>query len=139
MTHLTLACDIGVATLADAILNRLVHNAHQLNLKGDSMRKNGRFDQLAPSEVKLHTNPAPSRPRCSVWPGTSVQLAAKRMSSFCGIRSIRLLLVVLPSALPLEKILVREHLSMCGVKSIWSKRRAALARFQFLCESLRFR
>ncbi|WP_308410604.1 ATP-binding protein [Janthinobacterium sp. ROICE36] len=30
---------IGDATLADAILDRLVHNAHQLNLKGDSLRK----------------------------------------------------------------------------------------------------
>ncbi|VAW59793.1 Mobile element protein, partial [hydrothermal vent metagenome] len=27
------------ATLADAILDRLLHNAHKLNLKGDSMRK----------------------------------------------------------------------------------------------------
>jgi DNA replication protein DnaC len=30
---------IGDATLADAILDRLVHNAHQLNLKGESIRK----------------------------------------------------------------------------------------------------
>lgn len=30
---------IGDATLADAILDRLVHNAHHLNLKGESMRK----------------------------------------------------------------------------------------------------
>ena len=30
---------IGDATLADAILDRLVHNAHQLNLKADSLRK----------------------------------------------------------------------------------------------------
>jgi DNA replication protein DnaC len=30
---------IGDATLADAILDRLVHNAHQLCLKGDSLRK----------------------------------------------------------------------------------------------------
>jgi DNA replication protein DnaC len=30
---------IGDTTLADAILDRLVHNAHQLNLKGDSLRK----------------------------------------------------------------------------------------------------
>jgi DNA replication protein DnaC len=30
---------IGDATLADAILDRLVHNAHQFNLKGDSLRK----------------------------------------------------------------------------------------------------
>ena len=30
---------IDNATLADAILDRLLHNAHKLNLKGDSMRK----------------------------------------------------------------------------------------------------
>ena len=30
---------IGNATFADAILDRLVHNAYQLNLKGESMRK----------------------------------------------------------------------------------------------------
>ena len=30
---------IGHPTLADAILDRLVHNAYQINLKGDSMRK----------------------------------------------------------------------------------------------------
>ena len=30
---------IGNATLADAILDRLVHNAYQIDLDGDSMRK----------------------------------------------------------------------------------------------------
>jgi DNA replication protein DnaC len=30
---------IGEPTIADAILDRIVHNAHQLNLKGESMRK----------------------------------------------------------------------------------------------------
>ena len=30
---------IGDPTLADAILDRLVHNAYRINLKGDSMRK----------------------------------------------------------------------------------------------------
>lgn len=30
---------IGDATLADAILDRLIHNAHRINLKGESMRK----------------------------------------------------------------------------------------------------
>ncbi|MNL67259.1 transposase/IS protein [compost metagenome] len=30
---------IGDATLADAILDRLVQNTHQLNLKDDSLRK----------------------------------------------------------------------------------------------------
>ena len=30
---------IGNPTLADAILDRLVHNAHRLQIKGESMRK----------------------------------------------------------------------------------------------------
>ena len=30
---------IGNPTIADAILDRLVHNAHRLTLNGDSMRK----------------------------------------------------------------------------------------------------
>ena len=31
--------NIGDPTIADAILDRLIHNAHRINLKGDSMRK----------------------------------------------------------------------------------------------------
>lgn len=31
---------IGDPTLADAILDRLVHHAYRINLKGESMRKN---------------------------------------------------------------------------------------------------
>jgi len=30
---------MGDPTLADAIMDRLVHNAYKINLKGDSMRK----------------------------------------------------------------------------------------------------
>jgi len=30
---------IGEATLADAILDRLLHNAHKIQLEGESMRK----------------------------------------------------------------------------------------------------
>jgi len=30
---------IGDPTLADGILDRLVHNAHRIEMKGDSMRK----------------------------------------------------------------------------------------------------
>ena len=33
---------IGEATLADAILDRLLHNSHRLPLKGESMRKTQR-------------------------------------------------------------------------------------------------
>jgi len=32
---------IGEQTVADGILGRIVHNAHRLELKGESMRKNG--------------------------------------------------------------------------------------------------
>ena len=31
---------IGEPTIADAVLERLVHNAHRIELKGESMRKN---------------------------------------------------------------------------------------------------
>ena len=31
---------LGDATLADAIMDRLVHNGHKITLKGDSLRKN---------------------------------------------------------------------------------------------------
>jgi DNA replication protein DnaC len=37
---------IGDATLADAILDRVIHNAHRLQLSGDSLRK-----QKAPQTV----------------------------------------------------------------------------------------
>ncbi|MGC1508712.1 ATP-binding protein, partial [Ketobacter sp.] len=30
---------IGDATLADAILDRLLHNSHKIKLRGESMRK----------------------------------------------------------------------------------------------------
>src|SRR6266513_332773 len=42
---------IGNPTIADAILDRLVHNAHRLTLKGDSMRK------LAAKQSGLDANP----------------------------------------------------------------------------------
>ena len=33
---------IGEPTLADAILDRIIHNAHRLQLSGDSLRKQNR-------------------------------------------------------------------------------------------------
>jgi len=30
---------VGNSTLADAILDRIVHNAHRIELKGESLRK----------------------------------------------------------------------------------------------------
>jgi DNA replication protein DnaC len=39
---------IGDPTLADSILDRLVHNAHRIELKGESMRRKrgGKEEQL---------------------------------------------------------------------------------------------
>jgi DNA replication protein DnaC len=46
-THITSQCpisdwhpNIGDPTLADAICDRLLHNAYKIELRGDSMRKN---------------------------------------------------------------------------------------------------
>ncbi len=39
---------IGDSTLADGILDRLVHNAHRIEMRGDSMRKNrGKTKRIA--------------------------------------------------------------------------------------------
>ena len=43
---------IGNPTIADAVLDRLVHGAHRLELKGDSMRK------LSAAKAKLDEAPA---------------------------------------------------------------------------------
>ena len=52
--RVVLSEDRGVnnPTVADAILDRLIHNAHRLILKGDSMRK------LAAKQSGLDANPA---------------------------------------------------------------------------------
>lgn len=36
---------IGESTVADAIMDRLVHSAHRINLKGESMRKKSAIDK----------------------------------------------------------------------------------------------
>ncbi|MER8868103.1 IS21-like element helper ATPase IstB [Mesorhizobium sp. M0751] len=42
---------IGEVTLADAILDRIVHNAHRITLEGDSMRKRKSSTLLTGSEI----------------------------------------------------------------------------------------
>jgi len=36
---------IGEKTVADAILDRLVHDAHRIDIEGDSMRKNRKINE----------------------------------------------------------------------------------------------
>ena len=42
---------IGEATVADAILDRIVHNAHRITLKGESMRRKNARPDLTPADA----------------------------------------------------------------------------------------
>ena len=50
---------IGEQTIADAILDRLVHNAHRIEMKGESMRKNRKLaeEDTEVSNKKIIENP----------------------------------------------------------------------------------
>lgn len=48
---------IGEATLADAILDRIVHNAHRITLEGDSMRKRKTPTLLTDGEITEINHP----------------------------------------------------------------------------------
>jgi DNA replication protein DnaC len=43
---------IGEKTVADAILDRIVHESHRLELKGESMRKKGQIKKEAVAETE---------------------------------------------------------------------------------------
>ncbi len=57
---------LGEPTIADAILDRLVHNAHRIELRGESLRKPEGFDASAvePDQPEARTKPA-ERPKRS--------------------------------------------------------------------------
>jgi len=42
---------IGEPTIADAILDRIIHNAHRIDLKGDSMRRKSEKTGLTQTET----------------------------------------------------------------------------------------
>ena len=61
---------IGDPTLADAILDRLIHNAYRLTIDGESMRKKQRLTPIGPVGVtsfypRRYAPPAPAE-----WPWT---------------------------------------------------------------------
>ena len=41
---------IGEPTIADAILDRIIHNANRVEIKGDSMRRNRKLKGLTQAE-----------------------------------------------------------------------------------------
>ncbi|MGQ9777686.1 MAG: ATP-binding protein, partial [Thermodesulfobacteriota bacterium] len=77
---------ISDPTIADAILDRLIHNAHRINLKGGSMRKNSKLTQIDFYVNNLLT-PASLRSDRG-WPisiGTSGRFGAEQPADFSGI------------------------------------------------------
>ncbi|CAH2934405.1 MAG: Mobile element protein [uncultured Paraburkholderia sp.] len=71
---------LGAPTLADAILDRLVHNTYRVDLSGESMRKHKKsFDRQTPIRVKTR-NPASLRSDCPASRESAVHLHAKRVS-----------------------------------------------------------
>lgn len=55
---------IGDPTLADAILDRLVHNAYRITLKGESMRERRARNLTATTTGEQQCRPAPLRSDC---------------------------------------------------------------------------
>jgi hypothetical protein len=71
---------IGDPSIADAILDRLIHNAHGINLKGGSMRKNSKLTQIdfcvkdlsTPVSLRSDTGVAGfNRNEWPLWSGTT--------------------------------------------------------------------
>jgi hypothetical protein len=51
---------LGDPTLADAILDRLSHNAHRIELRGDSLRRSDNRDQLISAAPTASEAPPPT-------------------------------------------------------------------------------
>ena len=87
---------IGEPTLADAILDRIVHNAHRLQLKGDSLRKqkalenSSRLTRPSPlwrDHVRPAGDPPPGDGSRPTWIGTGGRLQSECPAGIIGIRS----------------------------------------------------
>ena len=79
---------VGDPTLADAILDRLIHSAHKLNLKGESIERNTpplprRSKRL---KSKYQRRYAPTRwPPC---PGTGGRFQPDQVAGITGMRTV---------------------------------------------------
>lgn len=66
---------IGEPTIADAILDRIIHNAHRITLEGDSMRKQKAQPLLTDAEktetMQNRRQPGNRGPTVSSWPRLS--------------------------------------------------------------------
>ncbi len=75
---------IGEPTLADAILDRIIHNAHRLQLRGDSLRKKGAENRrrlTQPNRLwRDHINPAGDPPPRPTSIGTAGRLRSEQVA-----------------------------------------------------------
>ncbi|TIX60527.1 MAG: AAA family ATPase [Mesorhizobium sp.] len=85
---------IADPTVADAILDRIVHNAHRIVLQGDSMRKQKAAPLLTGAANGEINHPGtqqgtqgPTPPDCPDISETTVRELAEPLSGFCEIRS----------------------------------------------------
>jgi IstB-like ATP binding protein len=86
---------IADPTIADAVLDRLVHNAHRLALKGDSMRKitaqNVNLDAAKKTRINSPCRQRdPGRLRRNRWPpsiGTPGRVQSESLAAIPGIRT----------------------------------------------------
>jgi IstB-like ATP binding protein len=69
---------LGDATIADGILDRLVHNAHRIELRGESMRKTRGKKQIRSRSPKgFYTNWGREKDSCAV-PSSALHPARKK-------------------------------------------------------------
>nr|GAJ37656.1 putative insertion sequence ATP-binding protein Y4BM/Y4KI/Y4TA [Bradyrhizobium sp. DOA9] len=88
---------IGEPPIADAILDRFIHNSHRIALEGDSMRRktaarpltNVENSETNTNRLQQSGNQKPAPPRCPRFSETAVRQLAKPLSRFCEMRSRR--------------------------------------------------
>ena len=83
-------------TIADAVLDRLVHTAHRLTLDGETLRKpaekSGKRDKLDTETAELafeavDGSRCPQSPECCPrWIGITVRNQSESLSAIAGIR-----------------------------------------------------
>jgi hypothetical protein len=90
---------LGDPTIADAILDRLVHNAYRLTLKGESLRKAAakrhKLDDEPAADLMTRRRESPpregGRDHRNLWPaslGTGGRLRSESPADFVGMRII---------------------------------------------------
>ena len=76
---------IGEPTFADAILDRIVHNAYRLELSGQSLRKTMAKTKTAKGDIEKLT-PQRSAPQVAGYSGLGGQMLSEWVAEYPGMR-----------------------------------------------------